>query len=42
MVRAIDANALQPVVAAEYYSDQVPEAFAHLERGAFGKVVVRF
>ncbi len=42
MVRAIDVNALQPVIAAEYSSDQVPEAFAHLERGAFGKVVVRF
>jgi len=42
MVRAIDVNALQPVIAAEYGADQVPEAFAHLERGAFGKVVVRF
>ncbi len=42
MVRAIDANALAPVIAAEYAFDQVPEAFAHLERGAFGKVVVRF
>lgn len=42
MVRAIDVNALQPVIAAEYGSDAVPEAFAHLERGAFGKVVVRF
>lgn len=42
MVRAIDVNALAPVIAAEYAFDQVPEAFAHLERGAFGKVVVRF
>jgi NADPH:quinone reductase-like Zn-dependent oxidoreductase len=42
MVRAIDVNALEPVIAAEYGADAVPEAFAHLERGAFGKVVVRF
>lgn len=42
MVRAIDANALQPVIAAEYGADAVPEAFRHLERGAFGKVVVCF
>jgi alcohol dehydrogenase len=42
MVRAIDVNALRPVIAAEYAADAVPEAFAHLERGAFGKVVVRF
>lgn len=42
MVRAIDVNGLQPVIAVEYGADAVPEAFAHLERGAFGKVVVRF
>lgn len=42
MVRAIDVNALQPVIAAEYGADEVPAAFAHLARGAFGKVVVRF
>ena len=42
MVRAIDVNALQPVVDAEYGIDEVSQAFAHLERGAFGKVVVRF
>ncbi|ALM86590.1 NAD(P)-dependent alcohol dehydrogenase [Bordetella sp. N] len=42
MVRAVDANALQPVIAAEYGADDVPAAFRHLERGAFGKVVVRF
>ncbi len=41
MVRAIDLNALKPVIAAEYGFDDVPQAFAHLERGAFGKVVVR-
>ncbi|MGJ7493070.1 zinc-dependent alcohol dehydrogenase family protein [Variovorax sp. ZT4R33] len=42
MVRAIDVSALQPVIAAEYGADEVPAAFAHLARGAFGKVVVRF
>lgn len=42
MVRAIDANRLAPVIDATYGFDQVPEAFAHLARGAFGKVVVRF
>ena len=41
MVRAIDVNRLQPVVAAEYGFGEVPQAFEHLERGAFGKVVVR-
>lgn len=41
MVRAIDMNGLKPVIAAEYGFDDVPQAFAHLERGAFGKVVVR-
>jgi alcohol dehydrogenase len=42
MVRAIDLNRLEPVIAAAYGIDQVPDAFAHLARGAFGKVVVRF
>lgn len=41
MVRAIDANGLKPVVAAEYGFDDVPQAFEHLAQGAFGKVVVR-
>ncbi|SEA53157.1 zinc-dependent alcohol dehydrogenase family protein [Acidovorax soli] len=42
LVRAVDANGLEPVIAGEYTADEVPAAFAHLERGAFGKVVVRF
>ena len=42
LVRAVDATGLQPVIAGEYGADEVPAAFAHLERGAFGKVVVRF
>ena len=42
LVRAVDATRLKPVIAGEYAADEVPAAFAHLERGAFGKVVVRF
>jgi len=41
MVRAIDLNGIEPVIAAEYGFDEVPRAFEHLARGAFGKVVVR-
>ena len=40
MVRAIDATRLQPVIAGRYGFADVPAAFEHLERGAFGKVVV--
>lgn len=42
LVRAVDATGLRPVIAGEYRADEVPAAFAHLQRGAFGKVVVRF
>jgi len=42
MVRAIDTNSLKPVIAQEYGFDEVPAAFQHLERGPFGKVMVRF
>lgn len=42
MVRAIDANRLKPVIAADYPATEVLAAFTHLERGAFGKVVVSF
>lgn len=41
MVRAVDLNRVEPVIAAEYGFDEVPRAFEHLARGAFGKVVVR-
>lgn len=41
LVRAVAVNRLQPVIAAEYGFEEVPAAFAHLARGAFGKVVVR-
>jgi NADPH:quinone reductase-like Zn-dependent oxidoreductase len=40
LVRAIDANALKPVIAARYGFDALPAALDHLERGAFGKIVV--
>jgi alcohol dehydrogenase len=42
MVRAIDVNGLEPVIAAEYDAADVPAAFEHLARGPYGKVVVRF
>ncbi len=42
MVRAVDLNRLEPVIAATYGIEDVPAAFAHLAQGAFGKVVVRF
>ncbi len=41
LVRAADAGALRPVIAAEYALDALPAALDHLERGAFGKIVVR-
>lgn len=40
MGRAIDTTHLQPVIDSVYGFADVPAAFAQLERGAFGKVVV--
>ncbi|QNK69942.1 zinc-dependent alcohol dehydrogenase family protein [Variovorax sp. PAMC26660] len=40
LVRAIDVNALEPVIAAQYGFDALPAALDHLERGAFGKIVI--
>jgi len=40
LVRAVEVNALEPVIAARYDFDALPEALDHLARGAFGKVVV--
>ncbi|BEP37823.1 NAD(P)-dependent alcohol dehydrogenase [Variovorax sp. V59] len=40
LVRAVDANALEPVIAARYAFDDLPDALDHLARGAFGKIVV--
>lgn len=42
LVLMIDHHGITPVIDATYAFDQVPEAFAHLNRGAFGKVVVDF
>ncbi|MDB5817027.1 MAG: Alcohol dehydrogenase zinc-binding domain protein [Rhizobacter sp.] len=42
MIRAIDATSMQPIIDKTYGFADVPAAFAHLERGAFGKVVVAF
>ncbi|WP_224369009.1 zinc-dependent alcohol dehydrogenase family protein [Hyalangium versicolor] len=41
LVRAIDRIGLKPVIDAEYPFASVPAAFNHLERGPFGKIVVR-
>jgi NADPH:quinone reductase-like Zn-dependent oxidoreductase len=37
----IETHELKPVIERVYPFSQVPDAFAHLRRGAFGKVVVR-
>ncbi|HDR9583935.1 TPA: NAD(P)-dependent alcohol dehydrogenase [Burkholderia stabilis] len=41
LVRAVDWLTLKPVIEHEYAFDALPAALDHLERGAFGKVVVR-
>lgn len=40
MVRAVDLLRIQPVIDAVYPFSQAGAAFAHLQRGAFGKVVI--
>ncbi|MDW6026225.1 NAD(P)-dependent alcohol dehydrogenase [Mesorhizobium sp. BAC0120] len=40
-VRAIDRTGLKPVIDAEYALADLPAALYHLQRGPFGKVVVR-
>lgn len=42
LVRAVDVNALKPVIAAQYGFTELPAALDHLERGAFGKIVITF
>lgn len=39
-VRAIDVNSIKPVIETTYKFDQLPQALEHLDRGAFGKIVV--
>jgi NADPH:quinone reductase-like Zn-dependent oxidoreductase len=41
LVRAVDILRFKPVIDGVYTFDQVPAAFEHLERGAFGKIVVK-
>ncbi len=41
LVRAVDAAGIKPVVDAEYGFGEVQEALAHLDRGAFGKLVIK-
>lgn len=41
MNRAIDAHGIKPVIDKVYSFADVPTAFAHLERGPFGKIVIR-
>jgi NADPH:quinone reductase-like Zn-dependent oxidoreductase len=40
LVRMVDQHRIKPVIAGTYAFDKAPEAFAHLKRGAFGKVVI--
>lgn len=40
MVRAVETLELKPVIDRAYDFSEVPEAFAHVARGAFGKVVI--
>lgn len=40
-VRAVDALRLEPVVDATYALHEFPKALEHLDRGPFGKVVIR-
>lgn len=40
LVRAVDNIALKPVIDHRYAFGEVPAAFDHLDRGAFGKIVI--
>jgi NADPH:quinone reductase-like Zn-dependent oxidoreductase len=40
MIRAVDQLKIQPIVDAIYPFAEAPAAFAHVKRGAFGKIVV--
>jgi NADPH:quinone reductase-like Zn-dependent oxidoreductase len=41
LVRAVDGTGLAPVIDAEYAFTDLPAALDHLDRGPFGKIVVR-
>ncbi|WP_413736368.1 zinc-dependent alcohol dehydrogenase family protein [Sodalis sp. RH21] len=40
LVRAVDRTGLKPVIDSRYPFAELPAAFEHLDRGAFGKVVI--
>ena len=40
LIRFVDGARLKPAIDAIYPFAEVPAAFAHLKRGAFGKIVV--
>lgn len=40
LVRMIDQHLIKPVIDHTYAFAEVPQAFAHLNRGAFGKIVI--
>jgi NADPH:quinone reductase-like Zn-dependent oxidoreductase len=41
MIRAVDHCGIKPVIDNVYDFAEVPEAFQHLQRGAFGKIVIK-
>ncbi|WP_035052734.1 zinc-dependent alcohol dehydrogenase family protein [Andreprevotia chitinilytica] len=41
LVQAVDRIGIKPVIDAEYAFADLPKALAHLDRGGFGKIVVR-
>jgi len=41
-VRGVDAAGLKPVIDRRYRFEEAAEAFAHLDRGALGKIVIEF
>ncbi|HDG1689615.1 TPA: NAD(P)-dependent alcohol dehydrogenase [Kluyvera georgiana] len=40
LVRAVDTIALKPVIDKSFRFDELPEALAYLDKGAFGKIVI--
>ncbi|WP_330565894.1 NAD(P)-dependent alcohol dehydrogenase [Pseudomonas yamanorum] len=40
LIAMIDRHGIEPMIDHTYGFEQVPEAFAHLRRGAFGKIVI--
>lgn len=42
MIRMVDLHRIKPVIDATYSLTEVRQAFAHVQRGAFGKVVIDF